>query len=204
MKENYSLLSGVRFFRVRLLELLECMFVLQPIHFAATFLHPRYRYLRKCSNAQVNSCKAYVRRQIQEIVERERIKHLLRNRQPEQVNEQNDATEPPLKKKKRFGQEFESGDLSEEYDETEDEVDKYLSMHIDPDLIVDNPLVFWKANQNNLPLLSKLARMIHCIPATTTSVEREFSGGGLVMTERRSSINPNNLSNILFLRSATR
>jgi hypothetical protein len=199
------LLSGIRFFRLRLLELIECMFVLEPIHFAATFLHPRYRYLRKCSNAQINTCKNYVRRQMKEIVEREKLKQLLLNRQPGRGIDQNDSAEPPLKKKKRFGQEYESGDLSDEYDETEeDEVDKYLSMYIDPELLVDNPLVFWKANQNNLPLLSKLARMIHCIPATTASVEREFSGGGLVLTERRSSINPNNLNNILFLRSVTR
>ncbi|CAF3441756.1 unnamed protein product, partial [Rotaria socialis] len=107
------------------------------------------------------------------------------------------------KKKKRFGQEYESGDLSDEYGEAEDEVEKYLSMRIDPELIVDNPLIFWKANQKHFPLLSKVARTIHCIPATTAAVEREFSGGGLVMSERRSSINPNNVDNILFLRSVT-
>ena len=77
-------------------------------------------------------------------------------------------------------------------------------MQTAPELILDNPLVFWKANQKNLPLLSKLARMIHCIPATTASVEREFSTGGLVMSERRSSINPQNVNNILFLRAVTR
>jgi hypothetical protein len=198
------LLSGIRFFRLRMLELLESMFVLEPIHFVATFLHPRYRYLRKCSNAQINSCKSYVRRQMKDIVEREKLKRLLFNQQPERRVEQNDTAEPPLKKK-RVGQEYESGDLSDEYSETEDdEIDKYLSMHIDSELVVDNPLVFWKANQNNLPLLSKLARMIHCIPATTSSVEREFSAGGLVVTERRSSIKPENLNNILFVRSVTR
>ncbi|CAF0821064.1 unnamed protein product [Rotaria sordida] len=180
------------------------LFFAEPIHFAATFLHLRYRYLRKCSNVQINSCKTYVRRQLKEIFEREKLKHLLLNQESERRIEKNNPAEPPLKKKKRFGEEYESGDLSDEYGETEDEVDKYLSMHIDPELIVDNPLVFWKANQKNLPLLSKLARIIHSIPATTASVEREFSSGGLVMSERRSSINPQNLNNILFLRSVTR
>ena len=88
--------------------------------------------------------------------------------------------------------------------EAEVEVDKYLSMKVDPEFMVDNPLIFWtKANQTNLPLLSKLARMIHCIPASTASVEREFSGGELIMSERRSSINPQNLNNLLFLRSVS-
>ncbi|CAF4549315.1 unnamed protein product, partial [Rotaria sp. Silwood2] len=132
--------DGIRFFRLRLLELLESMFVLEPIHFAAAFLHPRYRYLRKCSNTQINACKSYVRRHFKEISERENLKRVALARQSEQISEQNDSAEPPLKKKKRFGEEYESGDLSDEYGETEDEVDKYLSMRIDPELIVDNPL----------------------------------------------------------------
>ena len=111
-----------------------------------------------------------------------------------------------LREKKRFGQEYEAGELSDEYGEAEVEVDKYLSMKVDPEFMVDNTLIFWtKANQTNLPLLSKLARMIHYIPASTASVEREFSGAGgeLIMSERRSLINPQNLNNLLFLRSVS-
>ncbi|CAF5182972.1 unnamed protein product [Rotaria magnacalcarata] len=159
--------DGIRFFRFRLLELLDSMFVLEPIHFAAAFLHPRYRHLRKCSTAQINSCKNYVRRQMQEIEEREKLKRLFQNQQSKVVVAQDNVAEPPLKKKKD------------------------LVKNMNPvNLVTNNPLVIWKANQKNLPLLSKLARMIHCIPATTASVEREFSGSGLFISERRSSINP--------------
>ena len=110
-----------------------------------------------------------------------------------------------LREKKRFGKEYEAGELSDEYGEAEDEVDKYLSMKVDPEFMVDNPLIFWtKANQTNLPLLSKFTHMIHCILASTASVEREFSDGGeLIMSERRSSINPRTLNNLLFLRSVS-
>ncbi|CAF3903808.1 unnamed protein product [Rotaria sp. Silwood1] len=170
-EEEDKTVESIRFFRLRLLELLESIFVLESIHFAATFLHPRYRYLRKCSNAQINACKSYVRRHLKEISERENLKHVLLTRESEQTSDQNGAPEPPLKKKKRFSEEYKPGDIGDEYGETEDEVDKYLSMRIDPELVVDNPLVFWKFHQKNLPLLSKLARMIHCIPATTATVE---------------------------------
>ena len=128
----------MRFFRIRLLELLESMFVLEPIHFAATFLHPRYRYLRKCSHDEINSCKRYVRMEMKEIIERKKLTNLILNRQPERTIVRGVTVEPPPKKKKRFGQEYESGDLSDEYGEEEDEVDKYLSMQIDPATIVDN------------------------------------------------------------------
>jgi hypothetical protein len=196
-------IAGIRFFRHRLIELLESMFVLEPIHFAATFLHPRYRFLRKCSHAEIKSCHAYVRRQISEIASQKKLLSVLVDRNQGRPTTQDDGIDPPVKKKRRFGQEYEAGELSDEYGEAEDEVDKYLSMPIDPALICDNPLVFWKAMQKTLPLLSTLARSIHCIPATTASVEREFSGGGLVVSQRRSSINPKNVNNILFVRSAT-
>ena len=198
-------ISGIRFFRLRLLELLEFMVILEPIHFAAAFLHPRYRYLRGCSQAQVSSCKSYVRQRINEIRQQERVSLYLRARQSAPlVSLENTVADPRPKKRRRFGQEFESGDLSDEYTETEDEVDTYLSMRIDPELIVDNPLVFWRAQQTALPVLSKLARMIHCVPATTASVERQFSGGGQIVNERRSSISPKHVNDILFLRSVTR
>lgn len=193
----------MKFFRLRLLELLETMFVLEPIHFVAAFLHPRYRYLRRCTNAQISSCKSYVRRQLKEINERELRKKSLARRGLEEIIEETGMVQTSQKKRKRFGEEYESGNLSDEYGDDEDEVDKYLAMYIDPKAVVDNPLIFWKENQKNLPLLSKLARTVHSIPASTAAVEREFSGGGLVVTERRSSIHPTNVDNILFLRSVS-
>ena len=161
------------------------MFILEPIHFAAKFLHSRYRHLRNYSNAEIKSCKIDVRRQMQEIEERKKLKRSFKNQQSKVVSAQDNVAEPPLKRKKnRFGQEYKSGELCDEYGEAEVEVDKYLSMRVDPEFMADNTLIFWtKANQTNLLLLSKLARMIHYIPASTASMEREFSGGELIVSE---------------------
>ena len=76
---NCFFFLGIRFFRFRLLELLDSMFILEPIHFAATFFHSRYRHLRNCSNAEIKSCKIDVRRQMQEIDEREKLKRSFNN-----------------------------------------------------------------------------------------------------------------------------
>ncbi|CAF1351216.1 unnamed protein product [Rotaria magnacalcarata] len=149
-------------------------------------------------------CKIYVRQQLKEIDEREQRKRLLLSRRPEKIIEQTDIVQPPQKKQRRFGEEYESGYLSDEYGEAEDEVDKCLFRHIDSKSVVDNPPIFWKENQKSFPLLSKLARMVHCISATTAVVEWKFSGSDLIMTERRCSIKPKNIDNILFLRSVTR
>ncbi|CAF1526165.1 unnamed protein product, partial [Didymodactylos carnosus] len=50
--------------------------------------------------------------------------------------------------------------------------------------------------------LAKVARKIHSIPATTAAVERQFTSAELVVTERRSSINPEQVdNNVLLIRS---
>ncbi|CAF2201546.1 unnamed protein product [Rotaria magnacalcarata] len=128
------------------------MFVLEPIDFVAAFLHPRYRYLQKCTNVQINSCKSYVRRQLKEINERELRKQSLQRHPFEEIIEETGMVQKSKKRRKRFGEEYESGNLSDEYGDSEDEVDKYLAMHIDPKTVVDNPLIFFPENQKNLPL----------------------------------------------------
>ena len=114
-----------------------------------------------------------------------------------------DPNLPPKKKQKRFGQQFESGNVSDEYDnrEEEEELDRYLSIRLDFDKIEDNPLVFWKQCGRTFPILSILARRLHSIPATSASVERSFNGGGQVVNERRTNLSPSQVDNILFVRS---
>jgi hypothetical protein len=110
---------------------------------------------------------------------------------------------PPKKKHKRFGQQFESGNMSDEYDDNEqEELDRYLTLRLDMERIEDNPMLFWKEHVKAFPILAPLACRLHSIPATTASVERSFSGGGRLVTERRSNLSPSQVDNILFLRSA--
>ena len=64
----------------------------------------------------------------------------------------------PLKKKlKRFGEDFETGNLSDEFDsECDDELNKYLEQRIDTESISDNPLSFWYEHRFAYPILSRL------------------------------------------------
>ena len=74
-------------------------------------------------------------------------------------------------------------------------------MFIDKTTLSSNPLAFWRDNQNIFPILSRVARKIHCIPATSAAVERQFSGAGVVLNERRTCLNPDHLDDILFIRT---
>jgi hypothetical protein len=179
------------------------MFTLEPIHLAATLLHPRYRLLKKCSSYEVRECHFYIRQRIAQIKAMEKKKSqsdVLVQGSPMVNNATSD--EPVKKKPKRFGEDFETGNLSDEFDnENDDELSKYLEQRIDIESIDDNPLTFWYENRFAYPILSRLARSIYSIPATTTNVERQFSASGMMISSRRTRLNPEQVNNAMFLRS---
>jgi hypothetical protein len=46
----------------------------------------------------------------------------------------------------------------------------------------DNPLTFWYEHRFAYPILSRLARSIYSIPATTANVERQFTVSGMMIS----------------------
>lgn len=156
-----------------------------------------------------DQCYKYVRRQIRYL------------RDKEEANEQNQkSSEPPqkqLKKERNMFSRFESGNLSEELNDNNgsgneseeyeydirksDELDRYLLFEFDKNKQTIEPLEFWKNHQQKFPFLSKYARSILSIPATTTNVEREFSTAGWILNERRTNLQPDKLENMLLVRS---
>ena len=60
-------------------------------------------------------------------------------------------------------------------------------------------LGWWNANKTVYPKLTRLARSVLCIPASSSSSERVFSAAGLTISERRTALNPETVDSILFL-----
>ncbi|CAF4618940.1 unnamed protein product [Rotaria socialis] len=167
--------EGIEILRLRILDLLNVMFTLDIHHYVATLLHPKYRQLKGCTSNEREQAYKYIRKHIHTTVK--------------QNEQQQDDFEP-------------SG--SEDYSfkaPKADELDRYLAMTVVKANLIDNPLKFWESNQRPFPMLSKLARQIHCIPASSAGVERQFSGAGIVVNERRTALDPNQVNNILFIRS---
>ena len=82
-----------------------------------------------------------------------------------------------------------------------DELDRYLDVELEKVKLKSNPMNFWRDHREKFPRLSCLARWIFSVPATSTNVERQLSGAGLVKQERRTNLNPGQLDNILPIRS---
>ncbi|CAF2132255.1 unnamed protein product [Rotaria magnacalcarata] len=200
--------EGVKILRERTLELLNLMFELDIRHYASTMLHPKYRQLKGCSKQEKDQTCKYIREEMIKIIRKDKSFTSI-------------ITEPIVKKQKteksileRFEDDSEYDfDLSDKQDDSftsvdydykspkPDELTKYLDMYIDKTTISQNPLDFWRLNQSPFPILTKLARKLHCIPATSAAVERQFSGAGFVLNERRTCIDPDNVDNILLIRS---
>ena len=82
------------------------------------------------------------------------------------------------------------------------ELEKYLRMNIEDVYKQPNPLPFWRDHQNKFPGLALLARRLFSIPVTSAGVERQFSSAGLTINQPRSSLDPDTVNDVLFVRSA--
>lgn len=65
----------------------------------------------------------------------------------------------------------------------------------------DEILSWWTSQKSNLPLLYGLSRFIFSIPASSAAIEGNFSYAGLVTTDNRASLEPDNIEKILIIRN---
>ncbi|XP_049902249.1 E3 SUMO-protein ligase ZBED1-like [Epinephelus moara] len=63
----------------------------------------------------------------------------------------------------------------------------------------ENPLHWWKANENRYPTLARLAKSYLCIPGTSTPSERLFSAAGNIASKKRASLSPEHVDMLTFL-----
>ena len=84
-------------------------------------------------------------------------------------------------------------------EQIEEELCSYMGLILTNEEMFDFDLLsFWKRSAKSFPILSKLARVIHCIPASSVEIERVWSRAGLIMTDRRSRMNNWNFKINLF------
>ena len=180
-----------------MLQLLRSMFVFDEKHLAAAVLHPAYRKLTFATPYSKALAYSYIRSEIAQILGLHSEQEIA-------------PSEPPRKKYRSMEEQFQDPDDNSGIDASgtfgsttlkNDELDKYLNMGIEDVHKIPNPLPFWKLNERKFPCLSLIARRLFCIPVTLAAVERSFSAAGLAITERRSSLDPQTLNDILLVRS---
>jgi len=68
----------------------------------------------------------------------------------------------------------------------------------------EDPLQWWMARRDTLPMLAEMARKYLAIPATSVPCERLFSESGNVMTKKRTRLGSQTFSKIVFCRANER
>ncbi|CAF1524806.1 unnamed protein product [Adineta ricciae] len=186
-KEKY----GMKFFAKRAQQLLNSMFQVDDIHVIGAFLHPNYKTLRFATSTQIDCCHQRCRNAA--------IPEGIDNAQDEEAP----VCEPKQKRQKVFMKSLMDHNVEakrKKVKQGKDEVDRYIEFDLQGKVYLD-PLHFWKENESNFPCLSRLAKRYLSIPCNSAAVEREFSAAGQIISQRRSTIEPSTVDNILFLRS---
>ncbi|XP_078331137.1 E3 SUMO-protein ligase ZBED1-like [Crassostrea virginica] len=84
------------------------------------------------------------------------------------------------------------------YEKATENIEIYKSL---PPVPFDNdPLQWWKLDDQKVPLLATLARKILCIPATSVASERVFSTAGDIVSSQRACLNPTHIDKLIFLK----
>ncbi|CAF2155624.1 unnamed protein product, partial [Rotaria magnacalcarata] len=138
--------------------------IIDDRHEAAALLHPLYRKLTYVNDYQRMKTHIFIRQSITDLY----------GYGTQQVNKGASVISEPVKKKHR--------NIEDQFIDPEE--DDEININI------QNPLIFWKDHRDKLPYLTKLARRLYSMPATSACVERQFSAVGLLINERRSSLNP--------------
>ena len=77
-------------------------------------------------------------------------------------------------------------------------VETELQLYLDQKCATSDILAFWEANKALFPRLYALTRKFFCAPASTAGVERLFSIGGYLNSNRRTSLTDSNFEKLLF------
>jgi hypothetical protein len=124
----------------------------------------------------------------------------LKNSQEVQLSQpQSEEISPTPPKKKKQSAIFKlvtTAMLAKDLEKKEcSEIDMYMNMNLLEE--TDSPLLFWKSKENQLLILSNLAKQLLGMPASSGSVERLFSVAGAIARSRRSRITVEKLEQLL-------
>ena len=65
--------------------------------------------------------------------------------------------------------------------------------------VFHNPLLWWQQHKGKLPVLAQLAQIYLAVQASSAPSERVFSKASLLLSNLRSSMNPNIASSMMFV-----
>ena len=116
--------------------------------------------------------------------------------QPESDDKPTDENQcEPMSKKRKLLMKKKCNTAAESHLE---EINRYLLCHASKDE-EDTPLLFWKKQSLQFPVLSQLARLYLCASVSSVPVECMFSVTGMILNRKRSNLAPYKLNYLSFV-----
>uniref|UniRef100_A0A1B0DG64 Uncharacterized protein n=1 Tax=Phlebotomus papatasi TaxID=29031 RepID=A0A1B0DG64_PHLPP len=141
------------------------------LYYAAVFLHPKLKNLTMLSKEEKLKTIQYIEDEIE-------------NFRDEDVDQEQEVMEISESKKSRLDT------VSSFYEPSQlREIEKYKSILVGDDEDF-SMLKWWDSQKNILPKLHKMANFIYSIPASSAPSERLFSTTGNIISDKRSSLDP--------------
>ncbi|CAF0844168.1 unnamed protein product [Adineta steineri] len=204
--------QGIVFFKRRARQLLKAMFNLHDLHWIAATLNPRTRMLKLATESERTHTYDLIHAELSKIIQMNQANDV-QAIQPPVITSSSPASAPHKKFKSYTAHYDDELDCSESSKNVTTsmyarrELEIYLQMKLSKCMNINNedddPLIFWQEQESILPNLSKLAKRIFCIPASSAAVERTFSSAGNIISQRRSSLNPSLVNDMILVRSAS-
>jgi hypothetical protein len=108
-----------------------------------------------------------------------------------------DIEPPPKRSRKLCGIDYLTQFSPEKEKSTrENELERYVSERVEPN---EDPLLWWRKNEDKYPVLSRIAKKFLGVPATSVPSERIFSSAGLLITKLRNRLSSELVDKIIFL-----
>lgn len=83
--------------------------------------------------------------------------------------------------------------ITKAYNEIEHYKEKSLDVH-------SNLIQYWQQKKYTLYYVTKLAKLLHTVPATQVNVERCFSSLKLILSDRRYNLSEDTLAKVMFVK----
>lgn len=156
---------------------------------AAAYLHPNYKLFNNMPNAQDLSDSAEeIIRDISVLVENN-IPILEPSNQSSQIVLDNEAS--LFADSTNLPQTYSNRSLAELL---RSELSRYKA-----DILIESPIKYWSHNTTRFPILSTVAKVLLCIPATSVPSECLFSHAGHAIWDRRNRLTPRKIDKMMFL-----
>ena len=186
------------------------MITFDPIHLTGTFFNPKTRKMNHISAKQREECIEYVKQEML-LFDSDQQVQSSSNRKHVQLSRTTSST---------YMSDFYINTENDENNDDDQQTSSKTSSHIieidlylrhgadktttesnDDQVQECNSLSFWKGRHTSYPVLAKVTARVFSVPATSASVECEFSFSGNIITQKRSKLSPEIVNDIVFNRS---